>query len=92
MTVKCLNEQEKSHIAHQYSHENMDVKNIATFYNRSRRTIQRVLVEEGVVPVRTRRPRVEHKLPKRTFMETLKCLIKAVFPFKSKRTHVQTSK
>lgn len=94
MTVKCLTEEQKFLIAHQYAHENQDVKVLATNYQRSRRTIQRVLVEKGVAPVRIRKPKVhkDPELPNLTFMETLKCMVKAIFYPKPTQRNVQPSK
>lgn len=56
MTVKCLNEFEKSIIADLYQLGTRSIKDLVNEYNVSRRTIGRVLVERGV---RTRRNKVQ---------------------------------
>lgn len=49
MTVKCLNEHAKNSIAQAYLADKTQDE-LAIIWNVSRRTIQRVLMEEGIIP------------------------------------------
>lgn len=98
MTVKCLTKEQKQIIAYQFKFIQLSVNDIADEWQRSIRTIHRVLVEEGVAPVRrTRKPStktvvpapiVVHELPKLTAFENFKCFLKAVFNKKSIKANV----
>lgn len=50
MTVKCLSEGAKHHIASSFSYHVYTINQLAIMYGRSRRTIIRVLEEQGVDP------------------------------------------
>jgi len=55
MTVKCITKTQKAIIAQQYCFIKVPVKSLAQDYQVSTRTIHRVLVEQGVAPVRRSR-------------------------------------
>lgn len=57
MTVKCIKPLDKTYIVHSFVHENTSINTLANLYGRSRRTIIRVLEENGVEPGIKRRPR-----------------------------------
>jgi hypothetical protein len=59
MTVKCLNEFEKSIIADMYQMKVRSINQLVAEYGVSRRTIGRVLVERGVESVRRRFSKVQ---------------------------------
>lgn len=71
MTVKCLCDTHKQNIAFQYRNLKVPVRDIATQYGVSKRTINRVLVEEGANKVRFKksllkialRPQIQASLP-----------------------------
>ena len=63
MTVKCLGELHKQAIAFQYATLKVPVRDIATEYGVSKRTINRVLVEEGANKVRFKKPLPKTTLP-----------------------------
>lgn len=98
MTVKCLTKEQKQIIAYQFKFIQLSVNDIADEWQRSIRTIHRVLVEEGVAPVRRTRKAstktvvpaavVVHELPKLTAFENFKCFLKAVFNKKSIKANV----
>lgn len=98
MTVKCLTKEQKQIIAYQFKFIQLSVNDIADEWQRSIRTIHRVLVEEGVAPVRRTRkasvkkvvpaPIIVHDLPKLTAFENFKCFLKAVFNKKSIKANV----
>ena len=48
MTVNCLNQLQKDNIVGLYKANDMSQKELAIAYNRSERTLHRVLVEAGV--------------------------------------------
>lgn len=56
MTVKCLNELDKSVIAAEFLNDHYTIETLATHFDVSRRTIVRVLEERGVDPGIRRRP------------------------------------
>jgi len=103
MTVKCLTREQKQIIAYQFKFIQLNVNDIADEWQRSVRTIHRVLEEEGVAPARRKRiakaktvmpvPAVQvppelHELPKLTAFENFKCFLKAVFNKKSIKANV----
>lgn len=102
MTVKKVSAIDKMAIAHQYIHENQKTTVLAQQYNVSRRTIQRVLVEMGVQPVRVPKPvavplySVQPELPitmvEPTFIEKVKRFFNSIFGSKQQQTNVQSSK
>jgi len=59
MTVKCMNPQQKQQAASFYSAGFLTINQLAANYKVSRRTIIRVLEEEGVAPVIRRRKPAE---------------------------------
>ena len=59
MTVRCLNPEQKKQIAAYYSAGFLTIKQLEVDYRVSRRTIIRVLEEEGVAPVIRRRKPAE---------------------------------
>lgn len=85
MTVKCLNETVKTYIAHAYVHENASTDELARFNNVSPRTINRVLVEQGVARTPNRKPRTEQSAASVTPVEQ----IAPVAPAPSKEVWVQ---
>ena len=87
MTVKCIDSEDKQLIAYQYKYEKQQVKDLALAYQCSARTIQRVLIEYGVSPMRKRHVKAPLKLPEPTFMETVKSFFKAALHIKSKKAN-----
>lgn len=86
MTVKCLNEDQKIAVVAQFRILKMSIVDIAKDFNRSPRTIARVLEEAGYAPVHRRRSKEEPvvqtvnvELPKLTPFEYFKCFVKALF-------------
>ena len=59
MTVKCLPDHDKSEIAQLYAAKLCDSDTLAKSYGVSRRTINRVMVEQGVNRVRVCKPRTQ---------------------------------
>lgn len=59
MTVKCLPDHDKSEIAQLYAAKLCDSDTLAKSYGVSRRTINRVVVEQGVNRIRVCKPRVQ---------------------------------
>ena len=100
MTVRIITDVQKHVIVHQYCFVKVPVKDLAIDYKVSRRTIQRVLVEMGVAPVR--KPRavplysVQAELPitmtEPSFIQKVKEFFKSIFGTKQQQTNVQASK
>jgi hypothetical protein len=108
MTVKCLTEAHKIHIAFSYDAHKHSSSQLSAEYGVSQRTINRVLVEQGVNRVRA--PSIKTKptqssavpQPKQlelqidmielTFAEKVKCLIKAIFWRTPKQENAQIRK
>ena len=92
MTVKCLPDIDKTEIAQLYASKLMSSDDLAKCYSVSRRTINRVLVEQGVARTRVYKGRTfvepvaveampSHHLPELTFWEKVKVFFKvALFP------------
>lgn len=78
MTVKCLTEQQKNSLVCEYLDGLFTVKELGELYNRSPRTIYRVLNEKGFSPVKKSTSTV-NDLPELTVVENITCFIKAVF-------------
>jgi hypothetical protein len=74
MTVKCLCDLHKQNIAFQYGNLKVPVRDIASQYGVSKRTINRVLVEQGANKLRFKKP-----LPK----PTLPTQVQANLPFEA---------
>jgi len=100
MTVRIINDTYKHVIAHQYTFVKVPVKVLAEDYKVSRRTIQRVLVEMGVAPVRkpkavtlyTQQVELPIAIVKPSFMKQVKGFFKSIFSSKQQQTNVQASK
>jgi hypothetical protein len=100
MTVKILTDVQKHVIVHQYCFVKVKVKDLAVDYKVSRRTINRVLVEMGVAPVRkpkavplyTQQVELPITMVEPTFMEAMKEFFKSIFGKKQQQTNVQASK
>ena len=108
MTVKCLTEAQKIEIAFSYDVYNLSSEELANKFDRSTRTINRVLVEQGVNRARVRRTKSEEIIiPEKpaattpvlhidmielTFMEKVQCMLKALFWRTPKQDNAQTSK
>ena len=100
MTVRILNAVEKTLVAHQYVHENAKVKNLAVDYKVSRRTINRVLVEMGVAPIRKPKAvplyNVQAELPitmtEPSFIQKVKEFFKSIFAKKQYPSNVYPTK
>ena len=100
MTVKILTDVQKHVIVHQYCFVKIKVKDLAVDYKVSRRTINRVLVEMGVAPVRkpkavplyTEQVELPITMVEPTFMEQMKGFFKSIFSSKQQQTNVQASK
>jgi len=100
MTVKILTDVQKHVIVHQYCFVKIKVKDLAADYKVSRRTINRVLVEMGVAPVRkpkavplyTEQVELPITMVEPTFMEQMKGFFKSIFSSKQQQTNVQASK
>jgi phage antirepressor YoqD-like protein len=100
MTVRIITDIQKNIIVHQYTFMKIKVKELAADYKVSRRTIQRVLVEKGVAPVRkpkavplyTQQTELHITMVEPTFMEKAKGFFKSIFSSKQQQTNVQASK
>lgn len=99
MTVKCLPEIDKIEIAQLYASKLMSSDELSKSYSVSRRTINRVLVEQGVARTRVYKGRTivepvapeampDHHLPELTLWEKIKVFFKVANPFVQK-TNVQ---
>jgi hypothetical protein len=108
MTVKCLTEEDKIQIAFSYDVYKQSSSELGINFGVSQRTINRVLVEQGVNKVRAKRIKpadiqiAEQPHPKQlelhidmielTFAEKVKCLIKAIFWRTPKQENAQIRK
>lgn len=100
MTVRILTDLQKHVIVHQYTFVKVKVKDLASDYKVSRRTINRVLVEMGVAPVRKPKavplysvqPELPISMVEPTFMNVVKDFFKSIFGKKQQQTNVQASK
>jgi hypothetical protein len=100
MTVRIITDIQKHVIAHQFTFVKVPVKVLAQDYKVSRRTINRVLVEMGVAPVRkpkavplyTQQVELPITMVEPTFMEKMKGFFKSIFSSKQQQTNVQASK
>lgn len=103
MTVRILTDVQKHVIVHQYCFVKVPVKDLATDYKVSRRTINRVLVEMGVAPVRkpketpavpmySMQPELPITMVEPTFMEQVKGFFKSIFGKKQQQPNVQAIK
>lgn len=100
MTVKKILFEHKTHIAHRYVHENCKTSTLAQEYKVSRRTINRVLVEMGVAPVRkskavplyTQQVELPITMVEPTLMDKVSGFFKSIFGKKQQQTNVQASK
>lgn len=100
MTVKIITEIQKHVIVHQYTFMKVKVKDLAADYKVSRRTIQRVLVEMGVAPVRkpkavpqyTQQVELPITMVEPTLMDKVSGFFKSIFGTKQQQTNVQASK
>ena len=100
MTVRIITDTQKQIIAHQYCFVKVKVKDLAADYKVSSRTIQRVLVEKSVAPVRkskavplyTQQTELTITMIEPSFMQRLKEFFKSIFTKKQQQTNVQTSK
>lgn len=48
MAVKCLNDHQKKYICYFYKQKQQTIKELSENFNKSQRTIQRVLIENGL--------------------------------------------
>lgn len=62
MTVKCVSNDLKPLIAHAYAVEGVDSETLALAHDVSKRTIQRILVEQGANKIRASYPRIKAPL------------------------------
>ena len=100
MTVRILTDIQKNIIIHQYTFMKIKVRELAIDYKVSRRTIQRVLVEKGVAPVRkpkavpmySQQTELHITMVEPTFMEQVKGFFKSIFGTKQQQPNVQASK
>jgi hypothetical protein len=103
MTVRIITDIQKHVIVHQYTFMKVKVKDLAADYKVSRRTINRVLVEMGVAPVRkpkappavplyTQQAELPISMIEPTFMNVVKDVFKSIFGKKQQQTNVQASK
>ena len=108
MTVKCLTEEQKIHVAFAYDVHLTSCEELANRFDVSIRTIQRVLVEEGVNRARVRRTKSEDitidETPKPkpvelhidmielTLKEKVLCMFKAIFWRTPKPSNAQIRK
>jgi hypothetical protein len=100
MTVRIITDIQKHVIAHQYTFVKVPAKLLAEDYKVSHRTINRVLVEMGVAPVRkpkavplyTQQVELPITTVEPTFMERMKGFFKSIFSSKQQQTNVQASK
>lgn len=96
MTVRILTDIQKNVIAYQYSFVKVPVKDLATDYKVSCRTIQRVLVEMGVAPVRKPRavplysvqPELPITMTEPSFIQKVKEFFKSIFVKKQQQLNV----
>lgn len=95
MTVKCINQTQKAIIAQQYAFIKVPVKDLASDYKVSTRTINRVLVELGVAPVRRKKKPIPVEpvvQPKQTFVQKMKSFLKFFFTKKTNKIDDQSCK
>ena len=100
MTVRIINDIQKNNIAYLFTFAKVPVKVLAQDYKVSRRTINRVLVEMGVAPVRkpkavplyTQQVELPITMVESTFMEKMKGFFKFIFSSKQQQTNVQANK
>jgi len=100
MTVKIITEIQKHVIVHQYTFMKVKVKDLAADYKVSRRTINRVLVEMGVAPVKkpkavplyTQQVELPITMVEPTLMDKVSGFFKSIFGKKQQQTNVQASK
>lgn len=100
MTVKIITEIQKHVIVHQYTFMKVKVKDLAADYKVSRRTINRVLVEMGVAPVRkpkavplyTKQVELPITMVEPTLMDKVSGFFKSIFGKKQQQTNVQAIK
>ena len=57
MTVKCLNDFDQAAIVHYYTHGKMNQTELALHFAVHRRTIQRVLIDKGVLVYKDKGPK-----------------------------------
>lgn len=95
MTVKCITPIQKAVIAHQYSFIKVPVKDLAADHQVSTRTINRVLVELGVAPVRRNKklilvvPTIQ---PQPTLIQKMKDFLKVFFTKNTANIDAQSPK
>lgn len=100
MTVRIITDIQKHVIVHQYTFMKVKVKDLAADYKVSRRTINRVLVEMGVAPVRkpkavplyTEQVELPITMVEPTLMDKVSGFFKSIFSTKQQQTNVQASK
>lgn len=101
MPVKCIDPSIKPLIAHAYSVDGVDTDTLALCHAVSKRTIQRVLVEQGANKGRSRYRRAKRnpaqlELPitmiEPTFMESLFAFVKSIFTKKTNQANVHATK
>ena len=100
MTVRILTDVQKQVIVHQYTFVKVKVKDLAADYKVSRRTINRVLVEMGVAPVRkpkavplyTQQVELPITMVEPTLMDKVSGFFKSIFGKKQQQTNVQAIK
>ena len=106
MTVRCIGDLQKQAIAFQYRDLRVPVEQIAKEYRVSKRTINRVLVEEGANKVRFHKRKDQRVLPTQqdlwldlpiefvpqvTFFQKVKLFFQRLF-FNSNHVHATTRK
>lgn len=100
MTVRIITDIQKHVIVHQYTFMKVKVKDLAADYKVSRRTINRVLVEMGVAPVKkpkavplyTEQVELLITMVEPTLMDKVSGFFKSIFGTKQQQTNVQASK
>lgn len=100
MTVRIITDIQKHVILHQYTFMKVKVKDLAADYKVSRRTINRVLVEMGVAPVRkpkavplyTEQVELPITMIEPTLMDKVSGFFKSIFGSKQQQSNVQASK
>lgn len=100
MTVRIITDIQKHVIVHQYTFMKVKVKDLAADYKVSRRTINRVLVEMGVAPVRkpkavplyTEQVELPITMVEPTLMDKVSGFFKSIFGKKQQQTNVQAIK
>lgn len=100
MTVRIITDIQKHVIVHQYTFMKVKVKDLAADYKVSRRTINRVLVEMGVAPVRkpkavplyTEQVELPITMIEPTLMDKVSGFFKSIFGSKQQQSNVQASK